>query len=84
MFFLYQEDCNEVQKYPPSAGIIPLYNQIFSSRKSEKELRNICRLENILIRNIPVRFLGNRGDLDSTRLLRRAMEEILEADVSQN
>ena len=84
MFFLYQADYNEIREYPPAAGIIPLYHQIFSSRKSEKELRNICRLESILIRNIPVRFLGNRGDLDSTRLLRRAMEEILEADVSQN
>ena len=84
MFFLYQADYNEIREYPPAAGIIPLYHQIFSSRKSEKELRNICRLESILIRNIPVRFLGNRGDLDSTRLLRGAMEEILEADLSQN
>ena len=84
MVFLYQADCNEIREYPPAAGIMPLYHQIFSSRKSEKELRNICRLENILIRNIPVRFFGNRGDLDSTRLLRGAMEEILEADLGQN
>ena len=84
MFFLYQKDYNEMQEYPRNAGIIPLYHQIFSSRKTEKELRNICRLEDILLRNIPVRFLANRGDPDSTRLIYEAMEWILTTDASQN
>lgn len=84
LFFLSQASYNEIQKCTPAEGIIPLYNQFFSSRQEEKELHEISRLENILLKNIPIRFLANKGDMDSSRLLYQTMEQILEADLSHN
>ena len=84
MFFLQQETYNEVQKRSFDAAIMPLYSQFFSSRNTENEIHNICRFENILLSNIPIRFFANKGDLNSTRLLYQAMEQIEENNSSHN
>lgn len=76
VFYLGQGDHNEVRELPYKAWLVPIYCQFFSSRTTEESLRYLAEFERSLMKNVPICFLINRGDMESSRLLYRTMEQL--------
>lgn len=76
IFYLKQADENRIRKLSVDEAVVPLYWIFFSSRTTTIICHQISRLEDILIRNIPIYLLENKGDLESTRLLYQTLEQL--------
>ena len=76
MFYLRQDDCNQIEELPVHEWIIPIYGQFFSSRDSVEKLHFLSRFVEALLKNIPIRQFKNKGDPDSSRLLYQTIKQM--------
>lgn len=76
MFYLCQDDCNQIEELPVHEWIIPIYGQFFSSRDSVEKLHFLSRFVEALLKNIPIRQFKNKGDPDSSRLLYQTIKQM--------
>ena len=76
VFYLGQGDHNEVKQLPFKTWVIPIYCQFFSSRATKECLRYLAGFERSLMENVPIYFLINKGDMESSELLYRTMEQL--------
>lgn len=76
MFYLCQDDCNQIEELPVHDWIIPIYGQFFSSRDSVEKLHFLSRFVEALLKNIPIRQFKNKGDPDSSRLLYKTIRQM--------
>ena len=76
VFYLGQGDHNEIKQLPFETWVIPIYCQFFSSRDTEESLRYLASFERSLLENIPLYFLINKGDMESSELLYQTMEQL--------
>lgn len=76
MFYLKQEDHNEILEFAPGEEVVPVYGQFYSARRTEDVLRHIARMEDRMLKSVPLRLFKNRGDLDSTKLLYHTIRQL--------
>lgn len=65
---LEQTPSNTITRIAPADSILPVYSQICLDRNDKELIRKTLKMEDALLRNIPVWRLSSRGDLDSARL----------------
>ncbi|MBR3475216.1 MAG: hypothetical protein IKH34_09170 [Oscillospiraceae bacterium] len=67
---------NRIGRLPPAQSVSPLFKQFMALPETEEEILGLTGLEDRLLRAAPVWKLVNLGDDDSTRLLRRTLEQL--------
>ena len=75
---LRQATENRIERLSPREAVFPLFEQFLMTGETEAELRAAGRLEDALLRQIPVWRLDNLGDEASARLTRAALEEAIQ------
>lgn len=78
VIYLEQADQNEISRMDLRACMIPLYRQFLYYADYEDEIRAVGRMQDVLLRNVPVWKLRNRGDEASARLTRDTLLHYLE------
>jgi len=76
--FLWQGKENTITRLTPQEAVIPIYKQFLYLPEKEEHIRAVCRLEDALLRHIPVWKLVNLGDLDSAQLTHDVLLKYLE------
>ncbi len=70
IIFLEQAKNNLIQMLSPHQSVPVLLPRFLSTFETPEIVLDACSLEDAILRNVPVWKLSNRGDLDSTQLLR--------------
>ena len=78
IIYLEQGKNNIITRLTPQEAVIPIYKQFLYLPEKEEHIRAVCRLEDALLRNIPVWKLVNLGDLDSAQLTHDVLLKYLE------
>ena len=78
IIYLEQGKENTITRLTPQEAVIPIYKQVIYLPEKEEHIRAVCRLEDALLRNIPVWKLVNLGDLDSAQLTHDVLLKYLE------
>lgn len=78
IIYLEQGKENAITRLTPQEAVIPIYKQFLYLPEKEEHIRAVCRLEDSLLRNIPVWKLVNLGDLDSAQLTHDVLLKYLE------
>lgn len=78
VIYLEQADQNEISRMDLRACMIPLYRQFLYYADYEDEIRAVGRMQDVLLRNVPVWKLRNRGDEASAGLTRDTLLRYLE------
>lgn len=65
---LRQSGKNAIERVSAKDAAGALFIQFLFSRNTPDDVRKVCRMEERMLRNIPVWRLENRGDVDSARL----------------
>lgn len=69
IILLRQGERNYIQSVKPSEAVIPVYREINTYAKSEKQVHMIAALEERLISSVPIWSFENTGDLKSSQIL---------------
>ena len=75
---LEQADRNEISRMDLRACMMPVYCQFLYLADHEEEIRAVGRMQDVLLRNVPVWKLRNRGDRDSAALTHDTLLRCLE------
>lgn len=78
IILLEQADCNEISRMDLRSCIMPIYCQFLYLADYENEIRAVGRMQDVLLRNVPVWKLRNRGDRDSAALTHDTLLRYLE------
>ena len=73
---LQQQRINEIQNMEMGEKVVFIYHRIFSTRQKSSTVHMLCRMEEILLKTVPIVLLKNRGDLDSSKLLYKTIERL--------
>lgn len=66
--YLHQSQENSITRLSPQQAAAPLFRQFLFSADNAELVRQVCAIEEQMLRAAPVWMLANRGDLDSARL----------------
>ena len=77
ILLLRQEEENRICRLAPKDSVVPIYSQFLMLSDTEEETRLAGRLENGLLRRVPVWRLDNLGDEASARLTHDTWMEYL-------
>lgn len=78
IIYLEQGKENKIECMAPQDAVIPLYKQFLFLPEKEEYIHAVCRMEDTLLRNIPVWKLINKGDLESAQLTHDVLLKYLE------
>ena len=78
IIYLEQGKENKIERMAPQDAVIPLYKQFSFLPEKEEYIHAVCRMEDTLLRNIPVWKLINKGDLESAQLTHDTLLKWLE------
>ena len=73
IILLEQGDENIISPLSPEEAVIPLFMQFIVRPDTEEEIRSLAGILDLMLRTVPVWKLVNRGDRDSTVLLRETI-----------
>ena len=76
IILLQQQQFNEIQNPEMGEKVVFIYQRLFSTRQKRSTVHLLCRMEENLLKTVPVLLLRNRGDLESTRLLYKTIERL--------
>lgn len=62
IIFLKQAKENRIERVAPKSMAAPLLTQFFSAFETSDTIHRLCRMEDMLLRNVPVWILENKGD----------------------
>lgn len=77
IIYLEQAEHNEIARMDIRSSMIPIYSQFLFYADYEEEIRAVGRMQNIILRNIPVWKLRNLGDRASAQLTREILLEYM-------
>jgi len=78
IIYLEQGKENTIERMSFEDAVIPLYKQFLFLPEKVELIHNVCQMEEVLLRNIPVWKLINRGDMDSAQLTHDTLLKYLE------
>ncbi len=78
IIYLKQGKENKIECMAPQDAVIPLYKQFLFLPEKEEYIHAVCRMEDTLLRNIPVWKLINKGDLVSAQLTHDVLLKYME------
>lgn len=78
IIYLEQAEHNEITRMDIRFCMIPIYSQFLFYADYEDEIRAVGRMEDIILRYIPVWKLKNLGDKASVQLTRKTLIEYIE------
>lgn len=78
IIYLKQGKENKIECMAPQDAVIPLYKQFLFLPEKEEYIHAVCRMEDTLLRNIPVWKLINKGDLESAQLTHDVLLKYME------
>ncbi len=76
IIFLEQADANSMERMQNGMAL-PIYSQFIYSPVDTEAIRSVCRIEDALLRTVPVWRLKNRGDRASAKLCHDTLEEAM-------
>ena len=71
---LRQDNSDVISRLPPCESVATLYTQFLVTGEDPGEVRQLARLEDGLLRSVPIWLLRNRGGEKSARLTRETWE----------
>lgn len=77
IIYLEQAEHNEIARMDIRSSMIPIYSQFLFYADYEEEIRAVGRMQDIILRNIPVWKLRNLGDRASAQLTRETLLEYM-------
>ena len=72
---LKQGSQNDLKYIDPDSGIMKVFSQFWISPETEEEIYRLASITDCIFRHYPVYEYMNLGDLDSTNLLKKMIEE---------
>lgn len=78
IIYLQQGKENKIIRMKPQEAVIPIYKQFLFLPETGEAIHAVCRLEDTLLRNIPVWKLVNLGDAASAQLTHDVLLKYLE------
>ena len=78
IIYLQQGKENKITRMKPQEAVIPIYKQFLFLPETGEAIHAVCRLEDTLLRNIPVWKLVNLGDAASAQLTHDVLLKYLE------
>lgn len=75
IILLRQSGENRIRRLRAGEAVGPVFTQFLFSRACAEDVRAVCRMEDRLLRQVPVWLLENRGDAVSAALLRETLME---------
>lgn len=80
IIYLQQGQENTIERMESKDAAVPIYRQFLFLPETEEAVRQVCRMEDKLLRNIPVWRLVNKGDAESAELTHDTLTKWLETD----
>ena len=80
IIYLQQGQENTIERMESQDAAVPIYRQFLFLPETEEAVRQVCRMEDKLLRNIPVWRLVNKGDAESAELTHDTLTKWLETD----
>lgn len=68
IIYLEQAKCNRIERLTIRDAMMPIYNQFLYFANTVEDIKGVGKLQDILLRNIPVWKLSNLGDEASTKM----------------
>ena len=78
IIYLQQGKENTIERMDSLDAAEPIYRQFLFLPETEEAVRRVCRMEDKLLRNIPVWELVNKGDAQSAELTHHTLTKWLE------
>ena len=78
IIYLQQGKENTIERMDSLEAAEPIYRQFLYMPETEEAVRRVCRMEDKLLRNIPVWKLVNKGDAQSAELTHHTLTKWLE------
>ncbi len=78
IIYLQQGKENKIERMNAQNAVLPIYKQFLFLPEKEEYIHAVCRMEDTLLRNIPVWKLINKGDMASAQLTHDVLLKYME------